>query len=217
MIPSNDLEKNYRGIFDGRIGFGRSPAVIVVDFINAYVTEGSPFFAPGVVSAVRESAPLLKAARERKVPIVYTRVVVRPDAYDGGAWVRKVPAIRSLVEGNPMADIVPELPPATEDVIINKQFASAFFGTSLAPMLWSHGIDTLIIAGCSTSGCVRATAVDGIQHGFHVIVPRECVGDRHPGPHEANLFDINGKYGDVVSRDEVIQYFANLPSTAPRP
>jgi maleamate amidohydrolase len=94
--------------------------------------------------------------------------------------------------------------------VIVKQYPSPFFGTPLAPMLATLGVDTLILAGCSTSGCVRAGALDGVQHGYRVIVPRECVGDRHDGPHDANLFDINAKYGDVVGRDEVIQYLANL-------
>jgi maleamate amidohydrolase len=115
-----------------------------------------------------------------------------------------------MVPGEPMADIVPELTPEPDDTIIIKQYASAFFGTSLAAMLTSQGIDTLIVTGCSTSGCIRATAVDGMQYGFRVIVPRQCVGDRHADPHEANLFDINSKYGDVVNKAEVIDYLNNL-------
>ncbi|MFN3491128.1 MAG: isochorismatase family protein, partial [Anaerolineales bacterium] len=103
-----------------------------------------------------------------------------------------------------------QLLPAESDVIIVKQYASAFFGTSLAATLTSMGIDTIILTGCSTSGCIRASAVDGMQYGFRVIVPRECVGDRHPGPHEANLFDINSKYGDVVAKSEVMTYLKNL-------
>ena len=109
-----------------------------------------------------------------------------------------------MVEGEPLAEIVPELPPAPDDVILIKQYASSFFGTSLAAMLTARGVDTLIITGCSTSGCVRATAVDAMQNGFRPIVPRECVGDRHDGPHEANLFDINAKYGDVVPLSDVM-------------
>jgi len=107
-----------------------------------------------------------------------------------------------------MADIVPELAPRPEDVVIIKQYASAFFGTALASMLTAERVDTVIVTGCSTSGCIRATAVDGMQHGFRVIVPRECVGDRAPEPHDANLFDIDRKYGDVVSRAEVLAYLS---------
>jgi maleamate amidohydrolase len=117
-----------------------------------------------------------------------------------------------MVEGEPLAEIVPELPPDPEDVILIKQYASSFFGTSLAAMLTARGVDTLIITGCSTSGCVRATAVDAMQNGFRPIVPHECVGDRHAGPHEANLFDINAKYGDVVSLQDVMSRIEALPA-----
>jgi len=205
MNDSSDLAANYRGVFDGRMGFGRSPAIIVVDFIRAYTEHGSPLFAPAVVEAVKATAPLLQAARRRHAPIIYTRVVYHRDGIDGGLFVHKVPALRAMVEGNPLADIVPELPPAADDLVLIKQYASAFFGTSLAATLTAWGIDTLIITGCSTSGCVRATAVDAMQHGFRPIVPRECVGDRHQGPHEANLFDINAKYGDVLPLAEVMR------------
>lgn len=204
------LTQNYQGVFDNRLGFGKRPAVLVVDFINAYTTEGSPLFAAPVVKAVKETVALLEAARARQVLVIYTRVIYSAHGLEGGVFVKKVPVLRQMVEGEPLANIVPELPPGSQDVIINKQYASAFFGTSLAAMLTAQGIDTLIITGCSTSGCVRATAVDGMQHGFRVIVPRECVGDRHAQPHEANLFDIDSKYGDVVSKADVLKYLTEL-------
>ncbi len=209
-MTSGDLHQNYQGVFDSRLGFGRRPAVLVVDFINAYTTPGSPLYAPPVVEAVAATAPVLAAARERGVPVVYTRVIYHPSGRDGGIFVQKVPVLRKMVEGEPLADIVPALPPGPDDVVINKQYASAFFGTSLAATLTALGVDTLILTGCSTSGCIRATAVDGMQYGFRVIVPRECVGDRRPEPHEANLFDINSKYGDVVGRAEVLAYLASV-------
>jgi maleamate amidohydrolase len=204
MNDTSDLKQNYSGVFDTHMGFGRAPAIIVVDFIRAYTEPGSPLYAPAVVDAVKATVPLLKAAREKGVPIVYTRVIYHQSGADGGLFVRKVPALRRMVEGEPLAEIVPELPPAADDVILIKQYASSFFGTSLAAMLTARGVDTLIITGCSTSGCVRATAVDAMQNGFRPIVPRECVGDRHDGPHEANLFDINAKYGDVVPLSDVM-------------
>jgi maleamate amidohydrolase len=210
MNDQPDLQQNYRGVFDSALGFGRSPAVIVVDFIRAYTEPGSPLYAPAVVEAVNATVPLLKAARQKGVPVVYTRVLYHPSGADGGLFVRKVPALRRMVEGEPLADIVPELPPGPDDVVLIKQYASAFFGTSLAAMLTARGIDTLVITGCSTSGCVRATAVDAMQYGFRPVVPRECVGDRHDGPHEANLFDINAKYGDVVVLKEVLGQLAAL-------
>jgi maleamate amidohydrolase len=202
MNDATDLNENYRGVFDGRMGFGRSPAIIVVDFVRAYTEPGSPLYASAVVEAVKATVPLLAAARERKVPIIYTRVVYHPSGVDGGLFVQKVPALRRMVEGEPLADIVPELPPGPDDVILIKQYASSFFGTSLAAMLTARGADTLIITGCSTSGCVRATAVDAMQNGFRPIVPRECVGDRH---------DINAKYGDVVALKDVMSRLQAVP------
>jgi len=204
MNDQPDLQQNYRGVFDSSLGFGRNPAVIVVDFIRAYTEPSSPLYAPAVVEAVKATVPLLKAARQKGIPVVYTRVVYHPSGADGGLFVRKVPALRRMVEGEPLADIVAELAPGPDDIVLIKQYASAFFGTSLAAMLTARGIDTLVITGCSTSGCVRATAVDAMQHGFRPIVPRECVGDRHDGPHAANLFDINAKYGDVVALKDVL-------------
>ena len=206
----SDLQANYSGVFDGRLGFGKRPAVLVIDFIRAYTTESSALYAADVVTAVAETCELLTLARQKSVPVIYTQVLYNKNGLDGGIFVQKVPVLRKMVPGEPMAEIVPELPPTAQDIIISKQYASAFFGTSLAPMLTSLGVDTLILTGCSTSGCVRATAVDGMQHGFRVIVPRECVGDRHRSPHEANLFDINSKYGDVLSKKEVVDYLLGL-------
>ncbi len=204
------LQDNYKGVFDGRLGFGNKAAVLVVDFIQAYTTPGAALYAPDVVTAVQQTADLLDLARQKGVPVVYTRVIYNRNGLDGGIFVQKVPILRQMVEGEPLAEIVPELPPAEDDVIINKQYASAFFGTSLAAMLTSLSVDTVILTGCSTSGCVRATAVDGMQYGFRVIVPQECVGDRHPRPHEANLFDINSKYGDVITKQMVMDYLRQL-------
>jgi maleamate amidohydrolase len=203
-------EQNYVGVFDGQVGYGRKPAVIVIDFTLAYTTPGSPFFAEGVVRAVRDTVPLLAAARAAGVPVIHTRVEYHPSGADGGWFVRKVPALRKMVAGEKLAQIDPAVAPLPEEVVLVKQYPSPFFGTPLAPMLAALGVDTLILAGCSTSGCVRAGALDGVQHGYRVIVPQECVGDRHDGPHDANLFDINAKYGDVVRRDEVVSYLAGL-------
>ena len=204
------LQDNYKGVFDGRLGFGKKAAVLVVDFIQAYTTPGAALYAPDVVTAVRQTRDLLDLARQKGVPVIYTRVLYNHNGLDGGIFVQKVPILLKMVEGEPLAEIVPELPPHPNDVIINKQYASAFFGTSLAAMLTSLHVDTVILTGCSTSGCVRATAVDGMQYGFRVIVPQECVGDRHPQPHEANLFDINSKYGDVATKQEVVIYLRGL-------
>ncbi len=206
----SDLHASYRGVFDGRIGFGKHPALLIVDFINAYITPASPLYAPDVVTAVNETIPLLEQARRKQISIVYTKVLYNRNFKDGGLFVQKVPALKRMVEGEPLAEIVPPLTPLETDIVIVKQYASAFFGTPLAAALTALGVDTLLLTGCSTSGCIRASAVDGMQHGFRVIVPRECVGDRHPAPHEANLFDIHAKYGDVVSKAEVMAYLEGL-------
>jgi maleamate amidohydrolase len=206
------LTENYRGVFDAALRPGRRPAVIVIDFIRAYTAPGSPLFAEPVVAAVAATPPLLLAARRAGAPVIYTRVLYHPNGRDGGLFVRKVPALRAMVEGEPLADIVPELLPDPDDLVIVKQYASAFFGTSLAATLTAMGVDTLIIAGCSTSGCVRATAVDAIQHGFLPVVVRDCVGDRRSEPHEANLFDIQAKYGEVMPLGDVLTYLATLPT-----
>lgn len=203
-------DDNYKGVFDTKVGFGTAPAVLVIDFMRAYTDESSPFYAQGVVTAIADTVDLLAAARSNNVPVIHTRVEFHTSGVDGGLFVKKVPGLRKLVPGEPMGEIDPLVAPLDTELVIVKNYASCFFGTSLAATLTSLGIDTLIIAGCSTSGCVRATSIDGIQHGFRVIVPRECVGDRHDHPHESNLFDINAKYGDVVSRADVIEYLDRI-------
>lgn len=206
----SDLQDNYKGVFDGRLGFGQKAAVLVIDFINAYTTPSSPLYAPPVCDAVKNTVEVLETARAHNVPVLYTRVLYNKNGLDGGLFVQKVPVLRRMVAGEPLAEIVPELTPHDDDTIIVKQYASAFFGTSLNATLTTLGVDTIILTGCSTSGCIRATSIDGMQYGLRVIVPRECVGDRHESPHESNLFDINSKYGDVVSRNEVLHYLSQL-------
>ncbi|MEO8644346.1 N-carbamoylsarcosine amidohydrolase [Pseudomonas sp.] len=202
---------NYQGVWGQRIGFGQKAALLMIDFMRGYTTEGAPLFAPGVVSAVAESVELLACARRQGIPVVHTNIRYHPGHFaDGGIWVKKAPVMKDMVEGNPLAAFCEEVLPQEDEVVISKQYASAFFGSSLASMLHTQGIDTVVLAGCSTSGCIRATAVDAVQHGFRTIVVRECVGDRHPAPHEANLFDIDSKYGDVVSKQEAIAYFKKM-------
>lgn len=196
---------NYSGVWGQRVGFGLKPALLVIDFMKAYTTPGAPLFAQGVVDAVARASELVAVARRSALPVIHTNILYRaPNCVDGGIWVKKAPVMTALVPGSPMAEFCEEVEPLAAELVVTKQYASAFFGTSLAPMLHAGGIDTVILAGCSTSGCIRATAVDACQHGFRTIVVRDCVGDRHPGPHEANLFDIDAKYGDVVSLAEAL-------------
>jgi maleamate amidohydrolase len=208
MNEQQSADANYQGVWGSRIGFGQKPALLMIDFMQGYTLAGAPLFAPGVVSAVAESVELLACAREQGIPVVHTNIRYHPSHFaDGGMWVKKAPVMKDMVEGNPLAAFCKEVLPLAEEVVISKQYASSFFGTSLASMLHAMGIDTVVLAGCSTSGCIRATAVDAVQYGFRTIVVRECVGDRHPAPHEANLFDIDSKYGDVVSKQEAIEQF----------
>ena len=208
MTDGQSASDNYKGVWGNRIGFGERPALLVIDFMQGYTTEGAPLYAPGVVSAVAETVDLLEAARRSGIPVVHTNIRYHPGHFaDGGMWVRKAPVMKDMVEGNPLAAFCPEVTPLEHEVVISKQYASAFFGTSLAPMLHAMGVDTVVLTGCSTSGCIRASAVDAVQYGFRTIVVRECVGDRHDGPHEANLFDIDSKYGDVVKKQEALAQF----------
>ena len=197
MEKPESLQANYgRGAFGAALGYGNRQALVMVDFAQAYFVPDSPLFAncPEVADRALE---LLSWARGRGMPVCHTRVEYRPDGLDGGYFFRKLPALRAFCSGNPLADYVPALAPREGEPVVTKQYASAFFGTSLASTLRAQGVDCLLIAGMSTSGCVRASAVDAIQHGFIPVVVGDACGDRHPSPHEANLFDLNAKYADV--------------------
>lgn len=202
-----------RGLFDGGLGFGEKSALVVVDFTKAYTTPGSKWYCPGsgfgVVDAVAQTAPLLELARQKAVPVFYTVVYYEHES-DGGVFTQKVPALRTWTKDNPLVQIDDGVAPRAGEKVIVKQYPSAFFGTSLASNLHSIGVDTCIVTGCSTSGCIRATVLDGMCHGFRCIVPRECVGDRTESVHESNLFDMNAKNGDVVPRQVVMDYLNSL-------
>lgn len=200
-----DLEENYRRAYDNRLGFGESPALILVDFVQAYFDEGCAFYA-GVDEALASALRVRDAARAANVPVIYTNVVYEAGGADGGVFYRKVPALKNFDAGNPMGAWPESLRPADDEMIVSKQYPSAFFGTSLADDLHASGIDTLIITGLTTSGCIRATCVDAMSHGFIPIVVAEACGDRHAAPHDANLFDMNAKYADVVSEAEAISH-----------
>lgn len=196
--------------FRTRVGYGERPAVLVIDMARAFC---DPSYKVGCdqTPAVEAVAEVLAAARAGGVPVYYTTIAYRPDGQDGGMFVRKIPSLLELQLDDPAAtEIDPRIAPALGEVVVEKKYASAFFGTSLGSMLVPRGVDTLILTGCSTSGCVRATAIDAVSHGYRVIVPEEAVSDRAPGPHYANLFDINAKYGDVVPLAEVVEYLGGV-------
>jgi len=190
--------------FLGNLGFGRSPALIIVDMVQAYFEPSSPLFAP-LTATLEAAIRVLIAARAAKIPIVFTCVEYQAGGVDGGQFYRKVKALRVFDKGSPLGRFAAGLVPLPEEVVVTKQYASAFFGTSLAAMLTTRKVDTTIIVGVTTSGCVRATAVDALQNGFVPVVVREAVGDRDPRPHEANLFDLQAKYADVVSERDIIE------------
>ena len=206
---AQDLNENYRGAFDGSLGFGARPALILVDFVQAYFDRDSPLYA-GVEDALASALRIRAAARTARVPVFYTNVVYGEGGADGGVFYRKVPALEVFVQGNPLGGWPEGLEPAEDEIVLSKQYPSAFFGTSLAATLTARGIDALIITGLTTSGCVRATCVDAVSHGFIPIVVADACGDRHASPHEANLFDMNAKYADVLGETEVIDYLKTM-------
>ncbi len=201
------LADNYTRAYDNQLGFGARPALVLVDFVRAYFDESCALFAD-VDDALASALRVREAARTAGLPIVYTNVVYHAGGTDGGVFFRKAPVLKNFVVGNPMAAWVDGLAPAADELVISKQYPSAFFGTSLASTLHSMNVDSLIITGLTTSGCVRATCVDGMCHGFVPIVVADACGDRHAAPHDANLFDMNAKYGDVVSEAEMLEHLA---------
>jgi maleamate amidohydrolase len=199
---------NYAGVFEGRLQPGSRPALLIVDVVAAYLTEGSPLFMATAAAARDSNARLAAAARSHGVPVVYTNVSYKPDGSDGGVFYRKAPVLKAFIEGSPLGAFPPELTPEPGDRVFTKQYPSAFFGTGLAEALQSQGIDTLLITGYSTSGCVRASALDAMQYGFVPLVVREACADRHEAPHEANLFDLQAKYAEVISEAEALAVIA---------
>ena len=206
---TNDLLDNYRGAFDGHLPFGQSPALLIVDFVLAYLDPKSPLYA-GVEDALASNERLLAAARTAGIPVIFTNIVYAPGGEDGGIFYRKVPALKVFDRGSPFGAFPDSLQPHDGDLVISKQYASSFFGTNLSATLKAMDIDTLLITGLSTSGCVRATALDACQHGFLPFVVRDACGDRHPAPHDANLFDLQAKYAEVISEAEAIDHLKAL-------
>jgi nicotinamidase-related amidase len=210
-------EQTYqRAGFGAPVRRGNRPAIVVVDLTRGFTEPDFPSGAD-LTEVVANTGQLIAAARPAGVPVVFTTISYTPAEAAGDAvtWLQKAQGMRSLVEGGEEVALDPRLPRSPQNHLIVKKGASAFFGTSLAALLTGLGRDTVLVCGATTSGCVRATAVDAVQSGFSVLVPRECVGDRAPGPHEANLFDIQAKYGDVIDLKDAVGYLDALPRTAP--
>jgi nicotinamidase-related amidase len=193
--------------FGASVGLGDRPALLVVDLINAF-TDPETDLGSDVTDVLEQTARLLAAFREHDLPRYFTTVAFEESYGDAGRFIEKVPALRELKLGTEAVEVDDRVAPEGDERVVLKKYASAFFGTDLQTELTTNGVDTLVITGVTTSGCVRATAVDSLQHGYRTVVPADAVGDRAEGPHRANLFDIDAKYGDVVSTDAVLEHLS---------
>ncbi|MEP0393496.1 MAG: isochorismatase family protein [Erythrobacter sp.] len=206
---TDGLGQNYAKAYAGKAGFGKSPALILIDFVQGYFDPSCDLFAD-VDETLASALRVRKSAHEADIPVILTNVVYHPKAINGGRFFEKATPLRYFLEGSPMGDWPKGLEPTEDELIVSKQYPSAFFGTSLASTLTSLGVDNVILTGLTTSGCIRASCVDSMSHGFITTVVRDACGDRHEDPHEANLFDMQAKYADVVSEDEIIAHLAGL-------
>ncbi len=205
------MEKYKKAGISGKANFGERPVVLIVDVQKGFTSPECPL-GGNMDSMVENIKKLTAEARNHKVPILYTRVAYREDTRDCGVFGEKVPTLpKWFRDGGGWDGIDSRIAPRPEDFVITKKMPSAFFGTDLFHLLTYLKADTTIVAGCTTSGCVRATVVDSMSHGFRTIIPEECVEDRSPGPHKAGLFDMATKYADVVRLDKVLDYLRSLP------
>ena len=189
--------------FGASVGLGDRPALLVIDLINAF-TDPETDLGSDVDDVVAQTGRLLETFRDRDLPRYFTTVAFEESYGDAGRFIEKVPALKELRLGTDAVAVDDRLAPVDDERVVLKKYASAFFGTDLATELTTNGVDTLVLTGVTTSGCVRATAIDSLQHGYRTIVPEDAVGDRAEAPHRANLVDIDAKYGDVVETDDVI-------------
>jgi maleamate amidohydrolase len=192
-----------------RMGFGICPSILVVDMQNGFTDPQYPL-AASLDDEINRTNEILVAARRRNVPVIFTVIAYDGSGRDGGRYFEKIPNLKMLVKGTRLVELDERLARKPADVVIEKRYPSAFFGTDLLDLLKRFKADTTIICGCVTSSCVRATALDSMQHGFYTAVVRECVGDRLPGPHESSLFDLDTKFADVVRQNEVLGYLDAL-------
>lgn len=200
--------------FGMRIGFGARPAVLSIDIINAFTDPGMPL-GSDLSAEIAAARSVLDASRAAGVPILHTTVAYQDGGLaDAGVWALKQAGLATLRAGTREVEVDERLGARPGEQVLAKKYASVFFGTDLVPRLVSQGIDTLIMVGCTTSGCVRASAVDAVQNGFRPMVVREAVGDRSPQAHEQALFDLQQKYADVVSLEETVAYLAGQGTVA---
>ncbi|WP_214371176.1 isochorismatase family protein [Pseudonocardia sp. H11422] len=203
-----------------RAGFGRPvalgtrPAVLVVDLIYGFTDPGC-VLGSDLTEEVTPTGQILETARSRGLPVVFTITQYEPNLKDCGLWLQKMPGLDVLRAGRREVEVDARLGRADEETLVVKKGASAFFGTNLASILISQQVDTVVLCGATTSGCIRATAIDLLQYGFPTLVPQECVGDRAQAPHEANLVDIDAKYANVTTVRDALDYLDGVPALAP--
>ena len=205
-----DSQQNYYDKigFSERLGFGKRPAVLVIDMSRGITEPGKMYI--DMDEHIPRIQAINEAARRIGAPVVFTTVAYHKDLADAGTFGQKVPLVQNLLYGSTDVEIDPRLPMEEADHLLVKKFPSAFYGTNLQSMLTGLGVDTTIIVGNSTSGCVRATTCDAISGGFRPVVPSDCVADRAPLSHEVNLFDMDSKYADVMPSADVLTYLDGL-------
>ena len=207
-------EEQTREIYErARLGqsvtLGTRPAVLVVDFSRGF-TDPECTLGSDLTREVESTNRVLAVARERGIPVIFTTIGFEPNLKDASLWLEKLPALGELIVGSEWVEIDPRLERREDETVVLKKGPSAFFGTNLPSILISQAVDTVVLCGATTSGCIRASAIDLLQYGYPTLVPRECVGDRAQGPHEANLVDIQAKYADVVSVEEALSYLESV-------
>jgi len=199
----NDLDVYEKQNFGNQSGIGDTPALLIVDFVNGFA-DPEQFGGGNIQAAIDKTVELLAFARAEKLPIATTRVVYADDGSDTGVFCIKAPGLKALTEDAPASKIVDQLTPINGEYVVRKTQPSGFFGTDLAEWYQNQGVDTVLITGCTTSGCIRASVIDAMSHNFKTVVVTDCVGDRAIGPHEANLFDMGQKYADLMTAAEVM-------------
>lgn len=210
---NDELTENYKRAFGRRVGFGSKPALILIDLCRGYYDPECDLYM-GSKDSLESALRVREAASEAGIPIILTNVMYHPSTIDGGRFFEKSKPLRYFIKGHPMAEWAEGLEPRENELVISKQYPSAFFGTSLPSTLTALGCDSVLLSGVSTSGCVRASCVDAMSYGFRTMVIADACGDRHPDPHNANLFDMDAKYADVVREDETIAYLKTLRHAA---
>ena len=210
----SELEIYRKQGFGNSSGIGQRPALLIIDFVNGFANPDQ-FGGGNIGEAIDNTRDLLAEVRALGLPVAYTRVVYADDGSDAGVFTLKAPALTQLTEDAFGSQIVEQLEPREGEYIVRKTQPSAFFGTSLTGWLVGRGVDTVIVTGCTTSGCVRASVIDSMSYNFRTVVASDCVGDRAIGPHDANLFDMEQKYADLMTSSEIVAVlYERMPGEA---